>query len=149
MIKALASGLIGAVVLTLVHESARKVSREAPRVDLLGEQAIAETLETFNLESPPEESLYGLSLTGDLASNALYYSLVGAAGRENAVLTGAVLGAVAGLGTVFLPGKIGLDNDLSAKTTNRAVMTIAWYTLGGLAAGFAYNLLDEDADEDY
>ena len=47
MIKALASGLIGAVVLTVVHETARKVSSEAPRVDLLGEQAIAETLESF------------------------------------------------------------------------------------------------------
>lgn len=56
MLKALISGLVGAVALNLVHESIRQFSDRAPRVDLLGQQAIAETYEFFDHEPPAKTS---------------------------------------------------------------------------------------------
>ncbi|HEX8396490.1 MAG TPA: hypothetical protein VF644_03645 [Pyrinomonadaceae bacterium] len=141
MLKALASGLFGAVVLNLVHETVRQFSDQAPRVDLLGQQAIAETYEYFGAEPPAKNELYAMALTGDLTSNAVYYSLVAAGGTRNAVLTGTILGAAAGIGAVYLPDKIGLRSRYAAKTPQRAAMTFAYYTLGGVAAGVAYSLI--------
>ena len=141
MLKALASGLFGAVVLNLVHETVRQFSDRAPRVDLLGQQAIAETYEYFGAEPPAKNELYAMALAGDLTSNAAYYSLVAAGGAKNAVLTGAILGAAAGVGAVYLPDKIGLRSRYAAKTPQRAAMTFAYYTLGGVAAGVAYSLI--------
>lgn len=140
MLKALTSGIVGAIVLNLIHETARQFSERAPRVDLLGQQAIAETYKRFGAETPAKNELYKMALAGDLTSNAFYYSLVAAGGAKNAVLTGAVLGAAAGLGAVYLPDKIGLRSRYAAKTPERAAMTVAYYTLGGVAAGIAYNL---------
>ena len=146
MLKALASGLIGAVVLNLVHETARQYSAQAPRVDLLGQQAIAETYEYFGAEPPAKNQLYGMALTGDLVSNAVYYSLVARGGAKNAILTGAALGAAAGAGAVYLPDKVGLRSRYTAKTAERAAMTIGYYTLGGVAAGIAYSLMAGNDD---
>ncbi|HEX8195435.1 MAG TPA: hypothetical protein VF571_04430 [Pyrinomonadaceae bacterium] len=146
MLKALASGLFGAVVLNLVHETVRQFSDQAPHVDLLGQQAIAETYEYFGTEPPAKNELYAMALTGDLTSNAAYYSLAAAGGAKNAVLTGTILGAAAGIGAVYLPDKIGLRSRYAAKTPQRAAMTVAYYTLGGVAAGVAYSLIAEKDD---
>jgi hypothetical protein len=146
MLKALASGLFGAVVLNLVHETVRQFSDQAPRVDLLGQQAIAETYEYFDAEPPEKNELYKMALAGDLTSNALYYSLVAVGGTKNAVLTGTILGAAAGIGAVYLPDKIGLRSRYAAKTSQRAAMTAAYYTLGGFAAGAAYSLIAGNDD---
>lgn len=146
MLKALASGLLGAVVLNLVHESVRQFSDQAPRVDLLGQQAIAETYEYFGAKPPAKNELYAMALAGDLTSNAAYYSLVAAGGAKNAVLTGTILGAAAGIGAVYLPDKIGLRSRYAAKTPKRAAMTAAYYTLSGFAAGVAYSLMAENRD---
>lgn len=146
MLKALASGLFGAVVLNLIHESVRQFSDPAPRVDLLGQQAIAETYKYFGAEPPAKNELYAMALAGDVTSNAAYYSLVAAGGAKNAVLTGLILGAAAGVGAVYLPAKVGLRSRYAAKTPQRAAMTVAYYTLGGIAAGAAYGFLAENND---
>lgn len=146
MLNALISGFVGAVVLNLVHETARQFSDKAPRVDLLGQQAIAETYRYFDTEPPAKNELYAMALAGDLTSNAAYYSMVGLGGTKNAVLTGAALGAIGGIGAVYLPDKIGLRSRYAAKTPERAAMTIAYYTLGGVVAGVAYSLLTENSE---
>lgn len=146
MIKALISGLIGAAILNLTHESVRQFSDRAPRVDLLGQQAIAESYRYFGAEPPKENQLYAMAMAGDLTSNALYYSLAATGGARNAVLTGTILGVAAGVGAVYLPDKMGLRSRYAAKTPERAAMTIVYYTLGGIAAGIAYNLIAENDD---
>jgi hypothetical protein len=146
MLKALASGLFGAIVLNLVHETARQFSESAPRVDLLGQQAIAQTYERFDEKPPEKNELYAMALAGDLTSNAVYYSLVATGGAKNAILTGAILGAAAGLGAIYLPQKIGLRSRYAAKTPQRAAMTVGYYTLGGVAAGIAYSLIPGNDD---
>ena len=45
VLEALAGGLAGACVLTIAHESLRRVVPEAPRMDILGMRAIAKLME--------------------------------------------------------------------------------------------------------
>ena len=60
---------------------------------------------------------------------------------QNAVACGALLGLTAGVGALVLPGPLGLGEAPAKRTGGTAAMTLAWYTLGGLAAGLAYQLL--------
>jgi hypothetical protein len=146
-LRALGSGLVGALALNLLHETARQFIPDAPRVDVLGKRAIAGAFDAMGQEPPPDDELYALALAGDVVSNSLYYSFVGMGERRNALLLGALLGLGAGVGAVTLPGKMGLGEEPSGRTPATQAMTIAWYTIGGLAAGAAYKLLaDEDTD---
>ncbi len=144
LLAAVASGLVGAITLNAIHETARHLSNKAPRVDRLGEQALAKTMKNLGSEPPPFDDLYVPTLAGDLASNSLYYALAGALGKQNAIVSGAVLGVGAGVGAVYLPDKMGLRKSYTAATNERAAMTIVWYFAGGLAAGLTYKLLAED-----
>jgi len=145
MLKALGSGLVGAVALTLIHETARRVAPEtAPRVDVLGMRAIAKAARAVDAEPPVP--LHEAALVGDIVSNSLYYSLVGAGQRADALRNGALLGLAAGLGAVFLPGPLGLGRQPTDTPTTQA-LTVAWYLAGGLAAGAAYAALSSDEDE--
>jgi hypothetical protein len=145
MLKALGSGLLGAVALTLIHETARRVAPEtAPRMDVLGMRAIAKAVRAVDAEPPVP--LHEAALVGDIVSNSFYYSLVGAGGREDALRNGALLGLAAGLGAVFLPGPLGLGRQPTDTPTTQA-LTVAWYLAGGLAAGAAYAALASGDDE--
>jgi hypothetical protein len=138
---ALGSGLVGACALTAAHQLARGTLRDAPRMDVLGERAIVKTAAAVGLPAPSAGQLYPAALAGDVVANSLYYSLVGAASRESALACGALLGLVAGIGAVALPGPLGLGTDASARTTTTAALTVGLYLLGGLAAGLAYSSL--------
>lgn len=139
--QALAAGASGAAALTLLHESARRVVEDAPRMDVLGMRAIAGGFESIGARTPPEPRLHRLALAGDLASNSAYYALVGVGGADGAVTRGALLGFAAGLGAVLLPGPLGLGTAPSRRTPATAAMTVAWYAFGGLVAGAAYRAL--------
>lgn len=139
--ESVASGLVGACALTLIHESARQVFADAPRADILGMRAIARPLRGLGVEPPPEDKLYGLTLAGDIVSNSLYYSLVGAGRPETALVRGALLGLAAGVGAVVLPEPLGLGDAPTARTEATKCMTVAWYLAGGLAAAVAYRWL--------
>lgn len=135
--RALASGFAGAVALTLLHETVRHLRRDdAPRMDLLGMRALRKLLGKAGASQPNHQTLFNLTMAGDLLSNGLYFSLVGS-GR-NAWARGAGLGLAAGIGGVLLPGPLGLGTAPSNRTPQTKAMTVAWYTFGGLvAAGVA------------
>lgn len=141
-IKALISGLIGALTLTLVHQSAKKAIPEAPRVDLIGMRAVAKTMRKADVDVPDRDTLYKVSFADHLISNTLYYSLVGAGNRSGAWLRGMLLGALGGAGAVALPPRLGLGEAEVARTTATQTMTVAWYLIAGVAAAAAYNILD-------
>ncbi|WP_051360146.1 hypothetical protein [Adhaeribacter aquaticus] len=148
---ALASGITGAVTLTLVHEAARRLVPYAPRMDVLGMRAIARGMYKFNERPPAEETLFRYSILGDIISNSLYYSLTGT-GRK-AWWRGAALGLAAGVGGVALPGPMGLGTEPSGRTPQTKAMTVALYFLGGLAAATLSRVLFEkpsveELDED-
>lgn len=141
LLRAMGSGLVGACALTVIHESARRVIPEAPRMDVLGKSVAARVFRALDVEVPPSEQLHDITLAGDVISNSLYYSLVGLGGPETATLRGALLGLGAGVGAVLLPEPLGLGSAPSARTNATKAMTVGWYLAGGLAAGLAYSLL--------
>lgn len=137
---ALAGGLAGALTLTLIHETARRLRPDAPRMDMLGRRALARGLARLGVE-PPSDELQGLALAGDLATNSLYYALVGVGSPGRALVRGAALGTAAGLGAITLPPVLGLGRAPRGLTTRTKAMTAAWYLAGGLAAAATFRLL--------
>ena len=135
----LAAGIVGSTVLTLIHESVRRVNPDAPRMDILGMRSIAKTMRSLGTEPPEEDTLFGITMANDLVGNGLYYSLVGTG--KNVWLRGAILGLAAGVGGVVLPGPMGLGEAPSNRTPQTQAMTVAWYLAGGLAAAAASKLL--------
>lgn len=140
--KSLVSGAVGAVSLNLVHESARRVVPSAPRVDVLGKRAVKRYLPLVGVKPPEDErSLYAAALGGDLVSNAAYYATVGVGESRGAIKRGTAIGLVGGLGAVFLPPLLGFSQEPVARKPATAAMTVAWYTLGGFAAGLVRRML--------
>ncbi|MCC3153602.1 hypothetical protein Q3A66_12725 [Hymenobacter sp. BT770] len=134
LLPSLAAGLAGATALTALHETARRLRpQDAPRMDVLGMRGLRKLLRKADAPQPDEDTLFNWTMAGDILSNSLYYSLVGS-GRH-ALRRGLVLGVAAGAGGVLLPGPLGLGNGPSNRTTQTQLMTVAWYTVGGLVAG--------------
>ena len=143
LLVAAGSGLAGACALTLLHETVRQFVPNAPRADILGMRAIAKGFRAADEQPPADEPLHRMALAGDIVSNALYYSLIGTAKPENALLAGAALGTAAGIGGVLLPGPMGLGEAPTTRTPATVAMTIGWYLTGGLVAGAVYRLLSQ------
>lgn len=151
----LIAGAAGALLLNVVHELARKTSKEAPHVNELGEEGLAKLSEAIGVTPPSGGALYASTLAGDFISNSFFYSAVGKGKPTNIWLRGAALGLTAGLGALTLPSKLGLNDKPVNRTALTQVLTVAWYTLGGLAAAGVADLLqgrnkndDETARED-
>lgn len=141
-LSALEGGLAGAVALTLIHETIKAVIPQAPRMDLLGKEAISKGLKSLNGNAPGEKQLYAITLTGDLIANAIYYSFAGIGKREDALVKGAALGLAAGLGAVLLPGPLGLDTRYSNRTLETKLITVGLYVAGGIVAAAIMRLLE-------
>ncbi|MDT5272251.1 MAG: hypothetical protein QOH49_4437 [Acidobacteriota bacterium] len=145
MLKALGSGLVGACALTLVHETARRYIEDAPRMDVVGMRAITKTLRAVDVEPPVP--LHEAALVGEVLSNSLFYGLVGVGDPEDGLRNGAALGLAAGLAAVYLPEPLGLGRQPAKNSTETNLLTVAFYLLGGLVAGAAYQALSSDEAE--
>ena len=133
--RSLLGGVTGAVAVTLLNETARRVVPYAPRMDVIGRRGLGRVMERAGIPAPRGDRLNELALAGDLVSNSLYYSLVGIGPRRGAVLRGTLLGMVAGMGAATLPGPLGLGTQPGKKTPYTELLTVAWYTIAGVAAG--------------
>ncbi|WP_225872385.1 hypothetical protein [Pedobacter frigidisoli] len=92
IVKAIVAGFAGAIALNILHETVRRFDADAPRIDLLGEEALSRSLNSLNLESPTGNNLYAATLAGDIISNGIYYSAIGMAGKRNIYVKGAIAG---------------------------------------------------------
>ena len=128
---------MGAGVLTLVHETARRARPDAPRMDLVGMRALRQALRALGQRVPPREQVHRLALIGDLVANSIYYAAIPARSASATWVRGALLGAAAGVGALTLPSQMGLGDPPKSDRATNQVMTIAWYLAGALAAAAA------------
>lgn len=133
-IASLGGGLAGACAVTLIHESVRKIVPKAPRMDLLGMNAISKGLNAAGIKTPTGNKLYTMALAGDILSNAVYYALAGRGDEKNIWLKSSMLGLAAGVAAVTLPRPLGLEERHSARTVETKLMTIGLYVAGALVA---------------
>ena len=129
---ALGGGLAGAATITLIHEAVKRIVPNAPRMDILGMDALSKVMKNAGKNPPKEKQLYAWTMAGDVLSNSLYYSLAGIGKEKNALLKGSLLGLAAGVGAVLLPKPLGLNEAHSNRTTSTKLMTVALYFAGGL-----------------
>lgn len=141
-VKSTLGGLAGACTLTLLNESIKKIDKDAPRMDLLGMNAVARLMKGNNILTQTADKLFPVALAGDLVSNSLYYSMADAGNRKKTLIRGSLLGLGAGLGAVMLPKSLGLNDEATTRTFKTKVLTVTWYVLGGLVAAAAINFLD-------
>ena len=128
----LLAGAAGATALTVVHQVARLMTSSAPRMDVIGMRALRKVHRFFGRESAG--TLHIQALAGDLIANSAYYSLVGAGNRRGIWSRGLGLGALAGLGAVTLPRRVGLGDPPHGQRRETQFMTVTWYVIGGLVA---------------
>jgi hypothetical protein len=142
MLASIAGGLAGALVLTALHEATRRLVADAPRMDLLGEEALTLSLKAAKVEPPQGEKLYAATMASDILSNALYYSSIGAGGRKQLMLRGLMYGLSAGFGALEVPKHVdSLSEEHSNRTRKTQILTVALYTLGGVAAAVTMQAL--------
>jgi len=141
---ALSAGACGALTTNVLHEVLRRAVPDAPRVDLLGMQALTRMIATRS-EPPKGGSLYAATLAADLLSNTAYFSLAGLVPRSKTVTAGVVLGIAAGIGAVALPRPLGLDASTTSRTVTTKALTIGLYVAGGLVTGSLLAALQHDA----
>ena len=134
MNEAALAGLAGALALTTIHQAARAVTDDAPRMDIVGIRALASGLRATGANPGSADSLYPVALAGDIVCNTAYYALVAAGRRPNVWARGVVLGLGAGIGALLLPRRLGLGDPPRSHRLANQIMTVAWYLLGGLAA---------------
>lgn len=133
-ISSLIGGIAGAIALNVVHQLVKQFDRDAPHVDLIGEEALSKGMERLDIEPPKDVALFTATLVADLISNAAYYSLIGLAEQKHLMLLGAGSGLAAGIGTLTLTELLGLKDAPVNRTEKTKLMTVAWYTIGGLVA---------------
>jgi hypothetical protein len=139
----LGGGLAGACAVTLLHETVKRIVPQAPRMDLLGMNAISKGLRKSGAKVPTSTQLYTWALAGDIVSNALYYSLAGIGKEKNLWVKSSVLGLAAGLGAVALPKQLGLNEAYSNRTFATKAMTVGLYVAGALVATAIFKLLEK------
>jgi hypothetical protein len=145
-IASLGGGLAGACAVTLLHESVRKIVPKAPRMDLLGMNAISKGLNAAGIKTPTGNKLYTLAMAGDILSNSIYYALAGTGKEKNIWLKSSLLGLAAGVAAVALPGPMGLNEKHSARSTQTRLMTVGLYVAGALVATSIMKILANRKD---
>lgn len=140
-VESLLAGVTGALALTAVHQAGQRFFPDAPRMDVLGMRAMAGLRRQAGAPVPDRDTLYRQTLVGDVVSNAIYYSLVGLGARHGRWTRGAALGLAAGVGALLLPRPLGLGAPPHSESGRNQVLTVAWYTAGGLAAAAMLGLV--------
>jgi hypothetical protein len=131
---AIGAGLAGAAAVTALNEAGRRLWSRAPRAELLGERGVKAIARGLGRRPPRGRSLFVWALAGEALSNTGYYALAARARRP--LLAGGLLGLTAGVLAVALPAPLGLGRRPTGRSAQTAALTIAWYTAGGLAAGW-------------
>jgi hypothetical protein len=140
-VSSIIGGIAGAVALNILHQAVKMFDHDAPRVDLVGEEALTKGMEAMNLTPPTGNALFVATLAGDVLSNALYFSTIGFGKKKYLLLRGAAIGAAAGIGALTLTEPLGLSDAPVTRTDKTKVLTVAWYLAGGLVTALTISRL--------
>lgn len=134
-------GFAGAAALNIVHQTLKQFIDNAPRVDLVGEQALNRGLKIIGAKPLKGDMLFAGTLAADVVSNAAYYSLIGLGGRKSLLARGAAFGLAAGIGALALTKQLGLNDTPITKNAETKLLTVGYYLLGGIVAAITINAL--------
>lgn len=135
ILSSILGGIAGAAALNVIHQTMAQLDHEAPRVDLVGEEALSKGMEKIGLKPATGNALFTATLAADLLSNAAFYSLAGLAKKKHILPVSTAIGLAAGIGALTLTKPMGLSDAPVTRTEKTKLLTMAWYTLGGLVAG--------------
>jgi hypothetical protein len=140
LITNLIGGIAGSIALNILHETVKQFDHDAPRADLVGEEVLNNSLQAAGSKPLSGNGLYAVALAGDVISNSLYYSLIGTGRKKHLLLRGAVYGIAAGVGALTLTKPLGLSDAPVTRTNRTKVMTVCYYTFGGLVTALTIKL---------
>ena len=141
MLNSLIAGFAGAAALNILHETLRKFDSEAPRIDLVGKEAVQKSAKALNVDAPKGDNLYGITLAGDLLSNATYFAGIGMGNKKFLPLRAIGAGLTAGFAALNAPEPLGLDDSHVANSDKRKIMTMGYYVFGALVTAGVLGLL--------
>ena len=115
-------------------------------MDVIGRRAIARPMRAMGVHPPAGQRLQAAALTGDIVCNTLFYSLVGLGVRRGRDVwrRGLLLGVAAGVGAAVLPPVLGLGRQPGHRGAPTHLLTILWYTLGGIAAAATFRAVSHE-----
>ena len=142
-IKNLIAGFAGAVALNILHETLKHKSKNVPRIDLLGENALQKTLGFFGESIGNKDTLYKATLAGDIVSNTIYYSMIGAGEAKYIWPKALFLGLSAGVCAVKLPEPMGLNSRPVTKSDQVKALTVGYYIFGALVTALVLKKLNK------
>ena len=131
-VKSLMAGFAGAAALNILHETMRKLDNEAPRLDLLGEQVVKKSAEALNIDAPTGNKLYGVTMAGDILTNATYFAAIGMGGKKYMLLRAIGAGVSAGVVALKAPESLELNENYVGNSDKRKLLTVAYYVFGAL-----------------
>lgn len=143
--KNLLGGFAGALALNLLHEAYKKLDAKAPRIDLVGEEALSNVFESLGKKPHAGNILYATTLGADILSNTLYYSLIGLGNRKKIMRRASVLGVAAGVGAIALTKPLGLSDAPLTRTNRTKLLTIALYFTGAIVAAYTIRELEKQS----
>lgn len=140
----LGSGLVGATSVAILNYAASRFLPAAPRLDILGLQLVTAAFKRLGIKPPSGLPAQALALVGSLASNSMFYGLVGLGRPKTAWFRGGALGLAMGLGVLALPPALGIGKRETSRTPTTKAGTLIWYILGGILAALTFAASQED-----
>jgi hypothetical protein len=142
-VKSLIAGVAGAAALNILHETMRKLDPEAPRIDLVGKEVVKKSAEAMDIAPPTGDRLFGITLAGDVLTNASYFAAIGMGGKKFMLLRAIGAGISAGIAAVKAPKPMGLNEQHVANSDKRQMMTIGYYVFGSLVTAGVLALMSK------
>lgn len=137
--KTLGVGVVGTATVAGLHQISRRLLKDAPRIDELGERVIVQTFRRIGRE-PPKHSRALSWIFGNLGTDTLLYMLVAAGKPAKPIVRGLWVGLAAGVSTLVLPWFAGVTEREVALNKKMVLNTLGIYLVAGLAAGAAQHV---------
>ena len=139
---ALEGGLAGASTLALLTNTLRKTDNGGASTNLFDGRSLRKRFKKAGSKKPLKATGQYVQLAGEILSNSALLGISGLQKKKNAMLRGALLGTVAGLGAVLLNDHDKKDKErdglVEARTPTEEwiskALEVSLYTIGGLIA---------------